>query len=430
MAALRKNSHWVVPVRSVLTGFGFFLLGSLSDFLLQRHAESLWAALIDDVLLGIGAGLLVFLYERLRRRNTAALERAESKMWESEERFRLMANTAPVLIWMSGPDKLCNYFNHPWLEFTGRPLEKELGNGWAEGVHPDDLGMCIRTYSRAFDLRASFHMEYRLRRHDGKYRWVLDQGVPRFNADGSFAGYIGSAIDVTQLKLAEEALSGLSGRLIEAQEKERAHIARELHDDIGQRMALLALNLESVKEELPPSAVEVSRRIGKTCDLVSELGKDIQAISHRLHSSRLEFLGLEAAAASFCRELSDHQKVEIDFHSEGIPAKLPEEVSLCLFRILQEALQNASKHSGARHFQVTLQREPDQIHLMVRDPGMGFDIKETIYSPGIGFSSMRERLKLVGGELLIESQLQIGTTIHALVPFNPRWKSAEVIGQT
>ncbi|HXW61804.1 MAG TPA: MASE1 domain-containing protein, partial [Candidatus Acidoferrales bacterium] len=128
-------------------------------------------------------------------------KQAMASLHESEERFRLVANTAPVMIWMSGVDKLCNYFNDPWLQFTGRSFQQEQGNGWAEGVHSEDLQRCWDTYAKAFDRREPFEMEYRLRRHDGEYRWILDLGVPRFNADGSFAGYIGSAIDVTERKL-------------------------------------------------------------------------------------------------------------------------------------------------------------------------------------------------------------------------------------
>lgn len=424
MAALGARSHWITPLWSVLTGLGFFLLGSLSDLWMQRHVTNLSVALMDDALVGIGAGLLVFLFERRHGRNITALKLADDRAWESEGRFRLVANTAPVLIWTAGTDKLCDYFNQTWLEFTGRALEKEVGNGWTQAVHPDDLEVCVDTYTKAFDLRKSFQMEYRLRRHDGKYRWVLDQGVPRFNPDGSFVGYIGSAVDVTELKLAEEALSGLSRKLIEAQEQERTHIARELHDDIGQRIALLVLNLESAKEGLPASAVEARGRIKETCDFVLELGKDIQSLSHRLHSSKLERLGLEAAAASFCREFSDHQGVEIDFRAEGIPKKIQEEVSLCLFRILQEALQNAAKHSGVKRFDVTLRRESNHIHLVVCDSGVGFDTENAIHSRGIGLTSMRERLKLIGGELSIESQQQIGTAIHARVSLNPITKSA------
>jgi two-component system sensor kinase FixL len=128
----------------------------------------------------------------------------ELSLRESEERFRHMADTAPVLIWMSGPDKLCNFFNQSWLDFTGRGLEKELGDGWAEGVHPDDLAGCLKSYIEAFDARRPFTIEYRLRRHDGEYRWILDDGVPRFDSTENFLGYIGSAVDLTERKQSEE----------------------------------------------------------------------------------------------------------------------------------------------------------------------------------------------------------------------------------
>ena len=140
------------------------------------------------------------LVQRTRRK------RAEQAVRESEERFRLMADTAPVLVWRSGPDKLCDFLNRPWLEFTGRTVEQELGNGWSEGVWPDDLDRCVSTYVSAFDARQPFQLEYRLRRADGVYRWVLDTGVPRYGPDGSFVGYIGSCLDINDRKDSEDAL--------------------------------------------------------------------------------------------------------------------------------------------------------------------------------------------------------------------------------
>src|SRR5438094_2147829 len=144
---------------------------------------------------------------------TRQLQASEAGLRESEERFRVVADSSPVLIWMSGLDKLCTFFNKVWLEFTGRTVEQEMGNGWAEGVHPDDFQSCLKTYVEAFDAREPFVMQYRLRRHDGEYRWISDTGVPRYDAQRNFAGYIGSCVDVTELISKEEALRDSEERM-------------------------------------------------------------------------------------------------------------------------------------------------------------------------------------------------------------------------
>ena len=133
-------------------------------------------------------------------------KRAEQALRESEERFRSLADATPVLIWGSDTDKQCNYFNKQWLDFTGRTIEQEIGEEWTQSVHPDDLERCLETYVTALEARTPFTIEYRLRRHDGKYRWVLDNGVPRFAPEGMFSGYIGSCIDITDRKRIEEEL--------------------------------------------------------------------------------------------------------------------------------------------------------------------------------------------------------------------------------
>jgi PAS domain S-box-containing protein len=356
-------------------------------------------------------------------RDETERKRAEVALRESEERFRLVANAAPVMIWMSGPEKLCTYFNQPWLEFTGRSIQAALGNGWAESVHPEDLDACLKTYTNAFDRREGFEMEYRLRRHDGEYRWILDQGIPQFQ-QGSFTGYIGSCIDVTDHKLAEESLADMSRKLIEAQEQERTWIARELHDDITQRITLVLVNLERLQGDSSPLAPAVTQRLTEIKEHLSSLASDVQALSHHLHSSKLEYLGLVTAAGSFCRELSEEHGVEIAFHSESMPKQLPREIALCFFRVLQESLQNALKHSGSKHFEVWLKGSPNEIELTVHDSGTGFDLEEAIRGRGLGLTSMKERLKLVRGRLSVESSLGQGTTICATVPFSSGARAA------
>ena len=340
----------------------------------------------------------------------------EQQVRESEERFRLVANTAPVMIWMSGPDNLCTYMNPPWLDFRGRSLEAELGRGWVEGVHPEDLEHCLDTYSQAFDEGKSFNMQYRVRRHDGEYRWLLDVGVPRFNSDGSKAGYIGSRLDITERKAAEEASAEMGRRLIQAHEEERAWFARELHDDINQRIAVVSLKLDGWLQDHPRFGMSDGGKLQKVCSQLIEIGKDIQALSHRLHSSKLDYLGLAKAAQSFCREFSEQQNVEIEFTQADIPSGIQKEISVCLFRVLQEALQNAVKHSAARQFKVDLRGTLKEVQLTVSDSGVGFNPQDAQSQRGLGLISMRERLELVNGELSIGSQPGHGTTITARAP--------------
>ena len=592
---------------------------------------------------------------------------AEEALRESEQRFRNVANRAPVMIWMCGTDKLCNYFNQPWLDFTGRPLEDELGNGWTDGVHPDDLEACINTYMGSFDARQSFTVEYRLKRHDGEYRWMLDTGVPRFTSSGEFEGYIGSAIDVTETrraekeaalakerlelaletgragvwdleiqtgknvqfgdpqvlfgtsaatlqdlwasmhpedkahihrslqtakwnkttfleefrvfwpdrsvrwlclqgkflydangipehmlcilmdisqrkraeealqkseqefslafeaarlgwwvwneetdrvmssdatrsvlgltagsemtlhdfllsvhpedrdrvyqtwrrsrqegghffveyrivsadgalrwvesrgrtykgsrgswvqivgvsmdvterKKAEEELRTLGGRLIEAQEQERMRIARELHDDICQRMAIVEIELEKLNDELVIERPQLRETVKQLIGLTEETARDVQALSHELHSSKLDVLGLTSAMKSFCSEFSKQHHVEIEFTAGDIPHPMSRDVSLCLYRVLQESLHNAVKHSGTAHYMVELQEARGSVELRVKDFGRGFDPDAGLSRHGLGLVSMRERVHLVKGTIAIESLPLWGTAICARVP--------------
>ena len=476
-------------------------------------------------------------------------KRTEAAVKESEARFRLVADTAPVMIWMSETDKLCSYFNQPWLDFTGRTMQQELGNGWAEGVHADDMQRCLRTYEESFDRREKFSMEYRLRRHDGPYRWILDIGVPRFNQDRSFAGYIGIAVDVTERKMAEEALRELnrtlalqtallqsreellkifvknvpagvamldtrmrylqvsdrwcedysversqilgrshyevfpdipdrwkeihrraltgetlradqdrwdrtggatwtcweirpwntpsgkiggilifaeditkrkemeeallasSRKLIESQEKERARIGRELHDDVNQRLAMVAIGLQQLQDD--PS--DFGNHLQRLRQEIIELSTDVQGLAHELHAAKLEYLGVVAGMRSWCKEFSKRHRIEIDFRSD-MTKPLPNEVGLCLFRVLQEALNNAVKYSGARRVDVQVAEHLKEVHLIVSDSGTGFDVEAAKQGLGLGLTSMQERVLLLQGTITIESKPMAGTTIRVRIP--------------
>ncbi len=335
---------------------------------------------------------------------------------ESEERFRLVANSAPVLMWMSGIDKLCTFFNQCWLDFTGQSIEHEMGEGWASGVHPEDLTYCLGTYSAAFDARVDFEMEYRLRRFDGKYRWIVDYGVPRFESDGSFCGYIGSCIDITDRKLSEASLEELSGRLITAQEQERTRIARELHDDFSQRLALQGIGLAQLWKKLPETEVEERAKVQELMKRTQEISSDMHSLSHQLHSSKLEHVGLAPALKGLCEELSSKYKIQIEFTDFAGFSEIPKDVALCLFRVAQESLGNVAKHSQAKQAQVELYGATNEIRLRIVDGGLGFNPALRNGDLGLGLISMRERLRLVGGRLSVQSALAQGTEIVAEVP--------------
>jgi signal transduction histidine kinase len=243
---------------------------------------------------------------------------------------------------------------------------------------------------------------------------MFDVAAPRVNGDGSFAGFIGSAIDVTDQKLAKEALESVSGRLIEAQEKERSRIARDLHDDICQRLALLSMELEQANRNgAPPSTKRKLEEMRQHC---SEITGDVQSLSHQLHSSKLEYLGIVAAIRSFCKEFAKQHDRTIDFRDENVPMHLPRDISLCLFRVAQEALHNAVKYSGASRFSVDVRGMAEEVQLVVSDAGTGFDVEEAKRNRGLGLVSMQERIHLVHGRFNVESSPGRGTKIVAVVP--------------
>ena len=368
-------------------------------------------------------------FDVLARQASDLIERtlAEEALRESEERFRLIANTAPVMIWMTGADHQITYLNQTWLEYTGLRLDAVLGRRQTGILHPDEAERCREIYVKAFEQREPFQMEHLLRRRDGEYRSVVTTGVPRYSVDGRFAGYIGTAVDITERKLAEEALSTVSHKLIEAHEEERTRIARELHDDINQRLALVNGRLGVLKQSAPASAADLQQEIEGISLDVADLVADIQTMAHGLHPAKLQLLGLETAAAGFCEELSHRHGVAIDVHFENIPKMLPPEISLCLYRVLQEALQNVVKHGGTPSAHVSLNGHFNSINLAVKDSGAGFDPHEAMRGRGLGLTSMKERLKVIGGQLSIHSQRGRGTTVHAVAPLRVPAKPATVV---
>jgi signal transduction histidine kinase len=219
-----------------------------------------------------------------------------------------------------------------------------------------------------------------------------------------------------ELRLARDAQMQLSGRLIGAQEKERSRLAAELHDDFSQRLALLALGLENASEALPDSPRTAKQQLQELINSAGELGADIHTVSHRLHSATLESLGLEPGVSALCKEFTDRHGIEIDFSAENIPRIVDPDVALCLFRIVQEALQNLRKHSGSAKAEVKLIRRADKIFISVSDQGKGFDMNDTRADEGLGVRSMGERARLLRGSFKIHSKPGRGTRVEAAIP--------------
>ena len=232
--------------------------------------------------------------------------------------------------------------------------------------------------------------------------------------------------DVTERKQAEEVLAGLSRKLIEVQEEEGRRIARDLHDDISQRLAVLAVEIAEFQQAPPASGEERDLRLTGLGQQIDEISSGLQSISRQLHSPQLEYLGIVPAIKSFCRDFAKRQAMEIDFAHDEIPNPLPIEISLCLFRVLQEALHNAAKHSKVRRFEVRLSFSGNQLHLTVSDHGAGFDAKMAMHNLGLGLISMRERVRLVHGTILIQSRPMAGTSVEVHVPFSSQSHSAQV----
>jgi signal transduction histidine kinase len=295
-------------------------------------------------------------------------------------------------------------------------------------VHPDDRAKFIAAVADLTPENPTTKISYRVLRPDGAVIWLEKSGRAFFDAQGKMLRMVGIVADITERKLGEEALSGVSRRLIEAQEQERTRIARELHDDFGQRLALLTIALEQLQQNPPDLPAEVRSRMGELRKQTSEIATDIQSLSHELHSSRLEYVGIAAAMRGFCQEFGEQQRVEIDFKIHDLPSPLSSDISLCLFRVLQEALHNSAKHSGVRHFEVRLWGMSGEIHLTVRDSGSGFVREAVKKSRGLGLISMEERLKLLDGTFSIASQPKRGTTIHARVPLSSGSDSMRAAG--
>lgn len=375
-------------------------------------------------------------------------KQAQFALLESEQRFRTMADAAPVYIWLSGIDRQCYYFNQPWLEFTGRTLAEEIGNGWVEGVHPEDRKFCFDTYCQAFDLRQPFEMEYRLRRYDGEYRWVLDRAVPRFSPDGRFEGYVGSCIDISDRKLYESEIKRLNTSLerrvtdrtaqLEAANQELESFAYSVSHDLRAPLRHISGFVNLLRKRIEPSLDEHSQRyldiIVASTQQAEELIDNLLAFS-RMARTQMRFIKIDMnQLVNEVRQTLEIHRVnhKITWEITSLPTVEGEPTMLRL--VFQNLLDNAIKYSQRREqakITVGFNETDLEFIFFVRDNGMGFDMRyahklfgvfQRLHSnpdfvgTGIGLANVRRIIHRHGGRTWAEGEVDLGATFYFSLP--------------
>ena len=371
---------------------------------IRRDGSLIWGYLSISLLNNPSSPLVVAMVEDISDRRTAQEERA-AIVEASDDAIISQSVQGVIRSWNGGAQRMFGYTDN---EAIGESIEI---------IIPSDLHSEEADISRRLSLGewVQHYETLRVRKDKRKISVSITASALK-DASGAIIGISKVVRNITECKLAEEALSSISRKLMEAHEEERTRIARELHDDINQRIALVAMQLQRMQQAISSSAPELQQQIADAHEQLSDVTKDVQSLSHRLHSSKLEYLGLVGASKSFLAEASERGRVEIQFHSQDVPKTISQEVAVCLFRVLQEAVHNAIKHSCSRDIRVSLTTGEEAVELEVVDLGSGFDIDEAMKGRGLGLISMKERLRLVGGDFSIRSRSKEGTTIHVRVP--------------
>jgi PAS domain S-box-containing protein len=403
--------------------------------------QTAWFRVMGAFSLMATAAGSVWLVMRARWRRAKERLANQLALEQSESRFLTMANAAPMMIWMSGPERLCTFFNKSWLEFTGRSLEQELGNGWAEGVHRDDYERCLRIYFESFEARRRFTMEYRLRRRDGVHCWVLKHGVPRLAADGRFLGYIGSAIDISALKHAE--------REVTRQRDELAHLSRvtllgelsgALAHELNQPLTAILSNAQAAQRFLGRQEIDLGEVRAILDDIVSEdrrAGEVIHRLRLLLKKGEMQRQPLDAN--DLVQEVLNLLHSDLVHHSVAVEvefaARLPHidgdrvQLQQVLLNLVMNACDAMTGNNGdERRLELRTQSlEANSVRISACDhgPGIPAEVVERIFEPffttkphglGFGLSMCRTIVTAHGGRLWAENNKTRGATFHLDMP--------------
>jgi PAS domain S-box-containing protein len=365
-----------------------------------------------------------------------ALRQGEAKLRESEMRFRSVADSVPAFLYLLDEHGRPQFLNKALLDYHGLSEAEFMRMDEYEPIHPDDRPATSAGFGAAFRARQPFSCEYRMRRYDGVYRWFANTALPRFDPAGTFLGYAGSCLDVTDRVRAESArresegaLRGtlaraqdLAGRLIASQENERSRIARELHDDVNQQLAALCIALSGLRRRVPAGS-DIEHDLAELQERAVQLSDDIRDLSHEFHPGVLRHAGLVAALQSHCGEFRARHHIPVVFRADDGLGSVAPDVALCLYRVTQEALVNVARHARAQQVRVDLGRQPaggnghgGTLELVISDDGCGFDAVHAREAGGLGLTSLDERVRLAGGTLDILTERDRGTIVRARIP--------------
>lgn len=333
----------------------------------------------------------------------------------NDKRLSHLLEKTKIVVWEAEVHPLrFTYISKEAVAMFGYPLAQWYEPEFlASHIHSDDRERVLSRLRKRSRMVEQFDFIFRVITRDGKVVWVhnLVNTISTGCHSNSLHGFM---IDVTERKCAEEALRDLGGRLITAQEEERSRVARELHDDLNQRMALLSIELEQLRQNQHDRG-DLQSRLQALQTQAQEISADLHRLSYKLHPSKLDNLGLVPALKGLCQELSHSQQLKIEIHQKGVLSTLPHDLTLCIFRIVQEALSNCVRHSGAKAVEVVLEQTASAVVVSISDNGCGFDPESPFLKQGLGLISMRERVRLVHGEINVFSRPQRGTRIEVSV---------------
>jgi PAS domain S-box-containing protein len=379
-----------------------------------------------------------------RRRAAEARKEAEEQLRRSEEELRALANSIPQLAWMANPDGHAFWYNRGWYEYTGTTLEQMEGSGWQTVHDPEMLPAILERWAKSVRDGSPFEMEFPLRGADGRFRWFLTRVNPVRDEHGKLTRWFGTNTNIddqrqllkslseardeldrrvqertAELRTANENLRKLSGSLLRAQDIEQRRLARELHDSVGQMLAAIGMNISMVNTEVHKLSPEAARRVSQNAALLDQIIKEIRTMSHLLHPPMLDEAGLSLALKWYVEGFAERSQIEVGLEIPADFGRLPNDVEIAIFRIIQECLTNIHRHSGSATAAIDIQRLDNQVVVQVADRGKGISAekqRELTQSGrvGVGFGGMRERVSQLGGKLEIESRGN-GTLVRAIL---------------